>query len=263
MTPKEKGAAAAEKIKARWALAKAGQFEELPPEQIRTYEYIHRMFKELEDIPSLENLFLWGPTGVGKSRSVRTHFPGFYWKPISKWWDGYKHEDVVVIEDIDPERVEKAGMAYWMKIWGDHYVFNAEVKGGMIKARPKLVIVTSNYSLEALFPNREDREAIRRRFKAYQWWGNAFRKEVLINPGLGIYGITDESPFLMFPTIAPPAPKGEPLVANEMDVVELDEHVDLMDNHDPDEDLDFDMEDWLKELEERGAIVHKDDLEFA
>lgn len=152
----------------RWELAKAGRFEDLAPECIRTYEYIHAKYHDVEDREDLDNIWIFGPSGCGKSRYCRTHFPGHYNKPISKWWDGYNHQPVVVIDDIDPNHAEKSGIGYYLKIWGDHYAFNAEVKGGMLKVRPKTVVVTSQYHPRDVFKDHETLSAITRRFKIKQ-----------------------------------------------------------------------------------------------
>ena len=73
---------------------------------------------------------------------------------MNKWWDGYNHEEVVVLDDYDPKHTEF--LAYYLKIWADHYSFNAEVKGGMMRIRPKTIIVTSQYSLDACFPGERN-----------------------------------------------------------------------------------------------------------
>lgn len=162
MTQEKKGECGKRSLEERWALAKEGRFEELPPEQIKTYEYIYRKAQVLEDRTELTNIWVCGVSGCGKSRWVRDTYPEFYSKPMSKWWDGYMGEDVVVLDDFDPKHGEFLG--YFLKIWADHYVFNAEVKGGMMKARPKVVIVTSQYSIDKCFERPEDVEAITRRF---------------------------------------------------------------------------------------------------
>ena len=54
---------------------------------------------------------------------------------MNKWWDGYAGEEVVVLDDFDPRHAEH--LSYYLKIWADHYAFNAEVKGGMIRVRLK------------------------------------------------------------------------------------------------------------------------------
>lgn len=149
----------------RWELAKLGRFEELPPEQIKTYEYIKRKFVDVEDIPELSNEWICGPSGCGKSRGVRERYPGLYWKDTSKWWDGYDHEEIVVIEDWDPKSSEF--LTRYLKIWGDHYAFKAEVKGGSMMIRPKKIVVTSQYLLSECFPDSQSYAAMARRFTVY------------------------------------------------------------------------------------------------
>lgn len=147
----------------RWALAKAGRFEELPPECIRTYEYIYNKYAPPPtDNNELTNIWVVGPTGCGKSKGSRKKYPDLYNKNMSKWWDGYAREDIVLIEDFAPKHVPF--LDYYLKIWVDHYPFMAEVKGGMFKIRPKTIIVTSQYTMEELFLDFETYTALRRRF---------------------------------------------------------------------------------------------------
>lgn len=164
MTQTEKGEEGKLAIQERWQLAREGKFDELPPEHIKTYEYINRKYAApLKDRDLLDNLWINGPSGCGKSRYVRENFTVFYWKPMSKWWDGYNGEDVIVLDDFAPEHGKYLG--YYLKIWADHYVFNAEVKGGMIRARPKTVVVTSQYKLRDCFEETETKDALERRFQ--------------------------------------------------------------------------------------------------
>jgi len=93
-----------------------------------------------EDLPTLESEWHYGPTGVGKSSSVRQRFPNPYIKGINKWWDGYKGQETVLLEDLGPEH---AFLVSYLKRWGDHYSFSAEVKGGTMQIRPKRILVTS------------------------------------------------------------------------------------------------------------------------
>lgn len=164
MSQEDKGERGKAAIAGRWELAKEGRFEELPPEQIKTYEYIFRRYTKVQDRDILDNQWIMGPSGCGKSRSVREqHPPGtFYQKTMNKWWDGYNGEEVVVLDDFDPRHAEK--MAYYVKTWMDHYVIHAEVKGGMIQIRPKTLIVTSQYTMAECFKEERDLEAISRRF---------------------------------------------------------------------------------------------------
>lgn len=91
----------------------------------------------------LENEWIYGPTGTGKTRGVRDKWKdSLFTKNPNKWWDGYQNQETVLIDDFQREH-EKLG--YHLKIWADHYPFTGEVKGSSMSIRPKRVIVTSNY----------------------------------------------------------------------------------------------------------------------
>lgn len=118
-----------------------------------------------EELPVLENYWFWGSSGTGKSRSARQWCRDkgltYYVKMLNKWWDGYEHEDVVIIEEWSPENKDLVAL---MKVWTDHYPFRAEVKGDSMEIRPKHFIVTSNYEPSDLWPDARDLEPILRRF---------------------------------------------------------------------------------------------------
>lgn len=162
LSDKEKGSFGKLSIEERWALAKAGEFELLPPEHIKIYQYVHSKYRTVADRDVLDNIWVQGFSGCGKSRWVRDTYPTFFVKSMSKWWDGYNGEEVVVLDDFDPKHAEF--LSYYLKIWADRYVFNAEVKGGMMSIRPKTFIITSQYAIEDCFQSPQDIAAIARRF---------------------------------------------------------------------------------------------------
>lgn len=167
LSDSNKGERGKQSITERWELAKEGRFQELPPEQLKLYEYIHAKYTDVVDRTELHNTWIFGPSGCGKSKWIRENTDVFYNKGMNKWWDGYAGEETVVLDDMDPKHGEYLG--YFLKIWADHYVFNGEVKGGMLKIRPKWIIVTSQYSIDQVFPDEETRTAIHRRFKKMTW----------------------------------------------------------------------------------------------
>jgi len=166
LNQREKGERGKQSIEERWALAKGGEFERLPPEHLKIYKYIHSLYSEVADRPELDNVWVQGHSGCGKSSWVRSNYATFFVKSMNKWWDGYAGEEVVVLDDFDPSHAEF--LTYYLKIWADHYVFNAEVKGGMMRIRPKTFIITSQYGIDQCFKTEQDRAAISRRFRVHQ-----------------------------------------------------------------------------------------------
>lgn len=117
-----------------------------------------------------KNAWIYGPPGSGKSSMVRQFAMDMhlsvYHKLANKWWDGYRGEDIVLIEDLDPDVAQK--LVHHIKLWADRYAFRAEVKGNSISIDPRFhFIVTSNYSIGECFKG-VDGEAISRRFEEWQ-----------------------------------------------------------------------------------------------
>nr|QTE03372.1 MAG: replication-associated protein [Grus japonensis CRESS-DNA-virus sp.] len=138
--------------------------DEYPAIYLRYLEKLRSMGRPpLAILPELENEWWYGATGTGKSRKLWRDFPGHYAKQLNKWWDGYENEEVVAIEEWAPKNECTASA---LKVWADRYPFPVEVKGGKLnKIRPRKIIVLSNYTPEQCFPQAEDVEPIRRRFK--------------------------------------------------------------------------------------------------
>jgi len=86
-------------------------------------------------------------------------------KTNTKWWDGYAHQEDVLIEELGPDQI--AG--HHLKLWADHYPFAAETKGGSVKLRPARIIITSNYTLREVYPKPQDYEPLERRFKVHHF----------------------------------------------------------------------------------------------
>lgn len=162
--------------KDRWArnleLAKQGKLEELSQIDPEAYTRCYKTYKQIKtdhmqpkEEVDLDNAWLWGPPGIGKSSSARKTAGGVYYpKQLNKWWDGYQGEDFVIIDDWEKD----CHLEHHLKIWADRYDFIAETKGGAIRIRPKHIIVTSNYSMEQCF-NGEVLAAMRRRFNVHHF----------------------------------------------------------------------------------------------
>lgn len=126
---------------------------------------VHNIFANLSIMDGdLCNLWLYGKAGTGKTKWAWDHYPDLFVKSINKWWDGYRDQETVLLDDWDPKHEV---LVSHLKIWADRYPFRAETKGSSQMARPKRIIVTSNYSIEECFPNPQDVMAIKRRFKCH------------------------------------------------------------------------------------------------
>lgn len=108
-----------------------------------------------------------GNSGTGKSKTLWELYPTHFEKPLNKWWDGYKHENVVAIEEWSPQNICTASS---LKRWADRYPFAGEIKGGVMqRLRPKKVIVLSNYRPDQCFTMQEDLQPILRRFTVLEF----------------------------------------------------------------------------------------------
>ena len=150
-------------------LAKSGDLFQIDSELlVRHYSTWKLIAKDLgsdpEDLGDTCGVWIYGLSGVGKSRVAREMFPGAYFKNANKWWDGYQMEDNVILDDLAPNHFEHSSMGYNLKLWTDRYSFTAEIKGGAVKIRPKQFIVTSQYSIEDCVTDRVTFDAIYRRF---------------------------------------------------------------------------------------------------
>lgn len=94
-----------------------------------------------------------GTSSTGKSRwCYESYGPGeiFTWstrKP-TQWFDGYRSQPVLLIDDLDKDEVPIASMLRLL----DHYPLTLPIKGGHVQAQWTTVLVVSNLELEEIYP---------------------------------------------------------------------------------------------------------------
>lgn len=157
--------------KLRWQrakdMAKTGDLDSIDADiYIRCYNTLKNIAKDNQTKPApadVKCFWIHGPTGTGKSHVVETKFPNCYKKPMDdlKWFDLYQDEEVVYLEDIDKYQVKWGGM---LKRLADRWPMMASIKGTMKYIRPKIVIVTSNYTPEEIWCDQATLDPLLRRF---------------------------------------------------------------------------------------------------
>lgn len=182
--PQEQTKAATEANQEKWenayAAAITGDFDSIPRDLwIKYMRSFKQAYEDNKQDPDMEDygdkdlknhfLWLWGPTGTGKSHTAHQIAKKIdpdeapYIKDLNKWWNGFTKQKVVIIEEADPKRCEH--LASYFKKWADKWAFTAEAKGTVFPScRPEYIIVTSNYTLRECFPDENDYLPLERRF---------------------------------------------------------------------------------------------------
>lgn len=160
----------ADRNRSRWSKAiqsaRAGTIEEDDPEiYVRYTGFCMREAARglsLIALPDVCGLWIMGKSGVGKSHIVRWYGP-LYDKQVSNWWCGYNYEPIVLIDDVTTDNAKY--IASGLLRWCDKYPCSVQVKGGAMRIRPNLIVVTSNFDIDMCFAGcGVDLLALRRRF---------------------------------------------------------------------------------------------------
>lgn len=74
--------------------AKKGSWDEIPAElKVKHYGNLMKISKDSmrpTDKDHLRGIWIYGRSGIGKSRKARDDYPDHYPKLCNKWWDGYQ-----------------------------------------------------------------------------------------------------------------------------------------------------------------------------
>lgn len=170
--PESKYVVSGEKTRKRWRetveLCREGRIDDTDEElQVRYYGNLKRIRQDHPDkVPHLTKPcgeWYYGPPDTGKSYAAWERYPDLFDKSTNKWWDGYRGEETILIDDFDRTRSE---LGHHLKRWADRYSFPAEQKGTTTRIRPKRIIITSNYLPSDIWSDDPVLvEAINKRFK--------------------------------------------------------------------------------------------------
>lgn len=117
--------------------------------------------KRVRGVPQI--LMVIGPTGIGKTLTVRECFPNAYWKDKGKFWDGYDGQNTVVFDEFFG----------WYPYHGLKRLLDSgkcavEVKGSMVPMLAEVFVFTSNMTPDRWYEKKDaSTMALYRRFKEF------------------------------------------------------------------------------------------------
>lgn len=164
--------------KDRWSralvLARSGDWETLgdedPGAYIHSYRNLRQIHTDFLEVPEIVRSCVWlyGPPGCGKTRYLRSKFPGntAFWKLTNKWFDGYRplEHEAVILDDLQKCH---AMLGSHLLRWADRYPVYGETKGGTVGLRHKFCCVTSNHHPRDIFEDAAVLGGIERRFQVF------------------------------------------------------------------------------------------------
>lgn len=91
--------------------------------------------------------WVWGTTGAGKTHGAISRHPNsFYMKDHTQWWDGYKQQEAIIIDDFDG----RWPIRDLLKLL-DHNPFRGQVKGGYVQINSPHIYITCDRPPQDIF----------------------------------------------------------------------------------------------------------------
>lgn len=113
------------------------------------------LYKERTDPPSVE--WLWGRTGVGKTRRAVEHNASFYIKDATRWWDGYTQQHTIIIDDFDGSWPFRDLLRLL-----DRYPYQGQTKGGYVQINSPKIFITCDKPPNFFWEKHELAQVMRR-----------------------------------------------------------------------------------------------------
>lgn len=93
--------------------------------------------------------WLWGVSGSGKTSKAAGHSSDYYIWNGTKWWNGYKQQEVVILDDYSWDGSDQA-FRYLLRLI-DRFSIQVETKGGMIHFNSPIIYITCEFPPDAIF----------------------------------------------------------------------------------------------------------------
>lgn len=148
-------------------LARTGRLDDLPGDvYVRHYSNLKRIAVDHMQAVAVQRevKVYWGRTGAGKSRRAweEATFDAYPKDPRSKFWDGYRGQERVVIDEFRGG-IDISHMLRWL----DRYPVVVEVKGSSVVLKATSIWITSNIHPNDWYPtlDQETKNALLRRLQ--------------------------------------------------------------------------------------------------
>jgi len=130
-----------------------GRLESIPADvYVRCYQQLRRIESDHLQPAAVEREITcyWGATGTGKSRRAwdEAGFNAYPKDPRSKFWDGYRNHENVVIDEFRGG-IDISHMLRWL----DRYPCIVEIKGSSTVLAAKKIWITSNLDPRKWYPD--------------------------------------------------------------------------------------------------------------
>ncbi len=134
--------------------------ENLNYQQIRGAQLLKGIFSKKRNTKPII-MWLYGSTGMGKTRFVYDNYEDIYSADNGKWFDGYEQNNVILVDDYRRDFMKFHILLKFI----DRYAFTREYKGGTLQIDSKYIIFTSPKHPYKVWRNRtsEDIEQLLRR----------------------------------------------------------------------------------------------------
>lgn len=104
--------------------------------------------------------WLWGKTGVGKTRFAQDTDKSRYTWNGTKWWNGYRQQHRIIIDDYTPSEGD-GHFRYMLRIL-DRYPIQVETKGGMVYLNSQEIFITCEHPPESFWSDNALAQILRR-----------------------------------------------------------------------------------------------------
>lgn len=97
-----------------------------------------KLMKKRSTIPEIT--WIWGKSGVGKTKYASEKCSSFYMKDGTKWWDNYEQEDCIIIDNFDG----KWPFRDFLRLL-DRYPYQGESKFGYLPINSPYIVITCEF----------------------------------------------------------------------------------------------------------------------